>query len=175
MAHEALKGYEPTLDEQVQTKRVVFERARELGLNEAAARDLASLATQGMAWTAKKFVRCLELYTDERIWQTEHLFVEFEPLRPKKADFTQALKLIYRSRSAALHTGESLPATVGVGTSPDIPIDAMGVVFSGEAFLPPVTWFERVVHVALRSFIESQRVQARRTQSKNDGLTGKGE
>jgi hypothetical protein len=46
---------------------------------------------------------------------------------------------------------------VGVGTSAAIPVDAVEAVLSGERVMPPVTWFERVVQLALVRYVESQR------------------
>jgi hypothetical protein len=157
LASEALKDYSPTDDEKVKAKEKVFDKAIQLGLKEDAARELAIVATHGMGWTSKKFQRCLRQYTDDRLWQRDDLFITLEPFLPKKADFERALSDIYHSRSSALHTGRSFPATVGVGTSALVPIDAVVAAFSGDRLLPPVTWFERVVQLALVSYIEAQR------------------
>jgi len=124
LAGEALKEFSPTDDEKVKAKGKVYDRAIQLGLPEAAARELAILATHGMSWTSKKFQRCLQRYTDDRLWEKDDLFITIEPFLPKKVDFERALGDIYHSRSSALHAGRSFPATVGVGTSARIPIDA---------------------------------------------------
>jgi hypothetical protein len=157
LAGEALKEYSPTDDEKVKAKEKVYDRAIQLGLTEEAARDLAIVATHGMSWTSKKFQRCLQRYTDDRLWQKDDLFITIEPFLPKKADFERVLGDIYRSRSSALHAGRSFPPTVGVGTSSRVPIDALIAALSGGRLLPPVTWFERVVQLALVSYIEEQR------------------
>jgi hypothetical protein len=157
LASEAVKDYSPTDDEKVDAKKKVYDRAIQLGLTQEGARDLAIEATRGMSWTSTKFQRCLRQYTDARLWQKDDLFITVEPFLPKEADFERALRDIYHSRSAALHTGQSFPASVGVGTSSQVSIDAMMAVFSGDRLLPPVTWFERVVQLALVSYIESQR------------------
>ena len=147
----------------IKAKEKVYDRAIQLGLNEAAARELAILAAQGLSWTRKKFQRCLQRYTDDRLWQKDDLFITIEPFVPKKADFERVLGDIYRARSSALHAGRSFPATVGVGTSRRVPIDAVISAFSGERLLPPVTWFERVVRLALVSYIEEQRAARPKT------------
>lgn len=157
LAHTALKEYSPADEERIATKKVVFDRARKLGLDESNARELALAAAHGLSWTAKKFEQCLRRYTDEQIWQKDDLFIELEPALPRREKFAEALRLIYRSRSAALHTGEGLASTAGLGTSPYIPVDAFAAVLSGKDVLPPVTWFERVVQRALFEFIELQR------------------
>ncbi len=156
LAGDALKEYSPTDDEKVNAKEKVYDRAIQLGLNEEAARELAIVATHGMSWTSKKFQRCLQRYTDDRLWQKDDLFITIEPFLPKKADFARVLGDIYRSRSSALHAGRPFPATVGVGTSTRVPIDALVAALSHERLLPPVTWFERVVQLALVSYIEEQ-------------------
>jgi hypothetical protein len=172
LAGEALKDYSPTDDEKVKAKKKVYDRAIQLGVIEAGARDLAIVATHGMAWTSKKFQRCLQQYTDDRLWQKDDLFVTVEPFLPKKTDFERVLGDIYHSRSSALHAGRSFPATVGVGTSPQIPIDAVVAAFSGERLLPPVTWFERVVQLALVSYIEEQRAAQPKTSQQTAPKVG---
>lgn len=157
LAQAALKDYSPTDEERVATKKAVLEKAASLGLSASDARELALTATQGLTWAAKKFEGCLLRYTDHRIWEKDDLFIQLEPALPKEENFADALRLIYRSRSAALHSGEALGATAGLGTSPYIPVEAMAAMFSGKRWLPPVTWFERVVQRALCLFIESQR------------------
>lgn len=157
LAHAALKEYCPTDEERIATKKGVFDKARQLGLDESGARELALTATHGLSWATKKFEQCLRRYTDERIWEKDDLFMELQPALPKREKFAEALRLIYRSRSAALHTGEGMAPTVGLGTSPYIPVDAVAAVLSGKDVLPPVTWFERVVQRAVLAFIESQR------------------
>ncbi len=163
LAGEALKAYSPTDDEKVRAKGKVYDRAIQLGLDESAARELAIVATHGMSWTSKKFQRCLQQYTDDRLWQKDDLFITIEPFLPKKSDFKRVLGDIYHSRSSALHAGRSFPASVGVGTSAWVPIDAMVAAFSGERQLPPVTWFERVVQLALVSYLEEQRAAQPKT------------
>ena len=157
LSSEALKAYSPADDRKIKSKQGVYDRAKQLGLSEENAAELAILATHGMGWTSKKFQLCLMKYTDARLWQKDDLFINFDPILPKEDNFEQALSNIYHSRSGALHTGKSFPATVGLGTSPQVSIHALAGVLSGER-LPPVTWFERVVQMALVSYIESQRV-----------------
>jgi hypothetical protein len=158
LAHAAMKDYVPTDEERIAAKRGVFDKARKLGLDESGARELALAAAQGMGWTARKFEQCLLRFTDERIWHKDDLFIELAPALPNQQIFVKTLKFIYRSRSAALHTGESLAPTARLGTSPYIDVDAVAAVLAGKTSLPPVTWFERVVQSALLSFIEAQLV-----------------
>lgn len=164
LATEALKGYAPTDDEKVSLKKPVYDRARKLGLSEQDSRELALLAAKGPFWTGQKFQRCLEQYTDKRLWSKDELFLTPEPMLPSESEFAEKLKLVYRSRSGALHTGKSLGATAGVGTSPWVPIDALDPLFSGEQTMPPVTWLERVVQMALVNYTESQRAALKAQQ-----------
>ena len=157
LAHVALKDYCPTDEERIATKKAVFDQATKYGLDANGARDLALAATHGLTWAAKRFEQCLLRYTNERIWQRDDLFIEVPPALPRQENFAEVLRLIYRSRSAALHTGEGLAPTAGLGTSRWVPIDAQVAILSGKTVLPPVTWFERVVQTALCSFIDSQR------------------
>jgi len=157
LASEAPKGYSPTDGEKVGIKKPVYDQARKLGLSEQDSRELALLAARGSSWTSRRFQRCLQQYTDKRLWVKDDLFLTPEPMLPRESEFLEKLKFIYRSRSTALHTGAGLGATAGVGTSPWVPIDALEAALSGEQVMPPVTWFERVVQLALVSYVESHR------------------
>jgi len=159
LAQAALKGYCPTDDEKVSTKPALLKRAKQLGLTDSDARELCLAATRELSWTSRKFEKCLMQFAAPWIWQKDELYIELEAALPKKENFSEALRFIYRSRSAALHAGEGLAPTAAIGTSPHIPVDAVIAVLSGKMVLPPVTWFERVVQSALCSFIESQRPQ----------------
>ena len=161
LASEAFKDYSPTDDEKVAVKRPVYDYARSLNLTDQQARELAIVATKEMFWTARKFQQCLERYTDKRLWEKDDLFLIPEPLLPRATEFSENLKLIYRSRSGALHSGTALPASAAVGTGPYVPVDALYAVMAGERVLPPVTWFERVVQLALVSYVQSQRAAQR--------------
>ena len=83
LAGEALKDYSPTDDEKVKAKKKVYDRAIQLGVIEAGARDLAIVATHGMAWTSKKFQRCLQLYTGRST------MAERRPIRHRRTVFTK--------------------------------------------------------------------------------------
>jgi hypothetical protein len=156
LAGVALAGFSPTDDEKVKAKPLIFARAKKLGLRAIDARDLAVLATEGMGWHIKKFVRCLHEFTDDRIWTKDDLFLAPAPFLPTKQTFTKALKAIYSARGAALHAGEAYSESVSIGTSPNIPVGAFLASLAGEDMLPPVTWFERVVQRAIIVYVESK-------------------
>jgi hypothetical protein len=156
LAQHALEGYSPGDDEKARRKPAVQKRAREFGLSQAEARELAILATEGMSWSYNRFEQFLTQYTDDRIWLKDDLFVTLEPFFPRRSDLGRVLSQIYGARGALLHTGSSYPATVGVGTSNQIPVTALPTILAGEHPLPPVTWFERVVQHAAVSYITSQ-------------------
>ena len=153
LASVAAKNFQPTDAEKADTKRVVSNRALALGLAEPAARELAILATADMKWTGQKFRQCLMRYADDSIWLPDDLFVLEADWLPKREEFETVLRKICRMRGAVLHSGERFPASVGIGTTPLVPVRALQDLLAGDTF-PPVTWFERVVQRAALCYAE---------------------
>ncbi len=157
LANAALKDYQPSESEMVEAKKSVFQRAREFGLEEDKARQLALDACRGDRWLSRKFRQFLSTYASSReIWARDRLFIVTENLCPQPEDFDSVLGRIYRIRSRNLHAGSPFPRHVGLGTAPsyparDLPLDPLAT-----PDVPPVPWFERVVSVASQRFIQEQ-------------------
>ena len=155
MANKVFSDYSPSRAEMVATKDIVAQRAMDLGLAQENSEELAVLACNGMTWTSRKFQIFLKDMTDETIWQPDGLFRIPEGFEPAAEDFDRVLKEIYRGRGAAVHGGQAYGPSVGVGSSPRVPVRAMQELFSGGPKVPPVGWFERVVNLALNRYLDT--------------------
>ena len=146
-------------EKKVSVKSCVRDRAIDLGLSEQQARDLAVEACAGMNWQKDRFVDFLArhvLDTNE-LWEEEDdLFHMGNCPLPQRKTFEEAVKCVFDARSAFVHTGHPYPVSIQVGLTPYIPVQAIPVIMSGEMPLPPVAWFERVVNIAMRTFIGRQ-------------------
>lgn len=154
VATGVLRSFKPSEAEMVKVKHPVFDLALEFGLSEEQAQKLAIAACQEHSWTHRKFKKFICDHVGEEIWTKDDVFIDMAPLIPPKERFESALSQIYISRSKGLHAGEHYPITATVGTSPWMPAKIMLELGSSREPFPPVTWFERVVNVALRTFIE---------------------
>ncbi len=154
IAMRVLHSFEPSDTEKVSAKQPVYRLAQRYGLTEEQAKQLAIAAWKGSNAARRKFEKFLTDYVTDELWTSDDLFLDLGPFRPRKEGFDKALRQIYKIRSTALHHGYSYPLTAGLGTSPLIPTKMMLEFDSGEEVFPPVTWFERVVNIALRTYVE---------------------
>lgn len=155
IANKVLSDYSPSPQEKVEVKGGVARRAQELGLTRENAEELAVLACADMPWASRKFRKFLKEMTDKSLWEPDELFSIHEVYKPSAQDLDQALKRIYESRSAVVHEGEGYGPAVGLGTAPMIPVGALQELLSGGPKVPPVTWFERVVNIALNRYLDA--------------------
>ena len=155
IANSVFSSFKPSIDEMTKVKRSVFDLALEFGLSEPEAKKLVIEACHGLSWSGRKFKNFLCDHVGNEIWTTEDdVFVDMQFLTPKRERFEYALSQIYDSRSKGLHAGKDYPISGTVGTSPLIPAKMMLEFDTSKDFFPPVTWFERVVNVALRTYLE---------------------
>jgi hypothetical protein len=157
MANKHLSSYTPPLEEILNEKRNLVDRALQFGLAKPDAEELAALACKGMSWISKKFRAFLSQYTPEDVFEeADDLFPMPVPeaMKPSKATFESALRKIYDSRSALAHQGQPYAASVALGTGDGYPFRALRDVLSGQSDIPPVTWFEKVVNFALNRYLE---------------------
>jgi hypothetical protein len=108
----------------------------------------------------QRFVAFIEMHLPDEFWTTADADYDesSHKLLPQigKADLSKRLKAIYDARSEYVHSGAPFPAYVEVGSRKTIPA---GVVIDllklpeQKRPLPPVIWFERVVHLVLVEFI----------------------
>lgn len=154
IANSVCSSFRPNGDEMVKVKRPVFKLALKFGLGEPEAKQLAIEACKRDSWIYRKFSKFLCENVGDELWtKKDDVFVEMEFLVPKKKRFEYALRQIYKSRGKDLHAGINYPISATVGTSPFIPAKMMLELDKKDHF-PPVTWFERVVSIALCSYLE---------------------
>lgn len=154
IATSVLRSYKPSETEMVDVKRPVFDLALKFGLSEGQAKEVAVAACQEHSWNHRKFKKFLCDHVGEELWTKDDVFMDMALLIPQKERFESALSQIYVSRSKGLHAGHHYPITAAVGTSPWLPAKIILELGSLKSPFPPVTWFERVVNIALRTFVE---------------------
>ena len=154
LASIALATYQPEESERISIKANVAKRARELGLCEAQADEVALEATKGDYWLTRKFVKfCKDYCPASELKLRDPVFMLPEFLMPAENDFEVFLKRIYRARSKNLHVAAPFPPGAGIGTSPMIKVRELPLNPLKKLEIPPVTWFERVVSVAARRYL----------------------
>jgi len=155
IANSVFSSFKPSIDEMTKVKRSVFDLALEFGLSEPEAKKLVIEACQGLSWSGRKFKKFLCDHVGDEIWtEKDDVFADMQFLAPKKERFEYALDQIYKNRGTSLHVGKDYPISGTVGTSPRIPAKMMLEFGTSKNFFPPVTWFERVVNIALRTYLE---------------------
>jgi hypothetical protein len=156
MANAALKQFQPDDAAKVEHKKAVYESAMSLGLGKEAAKKLAIEACRGEYWATKKFKKFLMDNVAESVWtEQDELFHQMsKDILPKGQDFEKTLGKIYNARSKATHVGEPFPISASYSGGPSINARAASVLFGTDGAFPPVVWFERIVHSALRGFWE---------------------
>jgi hypothetical protein len=108
----------------------------------------------------QRFVTFIELHLSDDFWVIPDTDYD-EPSRnflPKigKADMSKRLKAVYDARSEYVHSGVPFPQYVEVGSRDRIPIGVATDLLNlpeQKRPVPPVIWFERVVHLVIREFM----------------------
>lgn len=155
IANAVHQSYTPTKADMLKTKGNVAELAVKFGLSKEKANQLMVEACKGIPWAKKKFSKFLLENVSDALWKADDLFKlppQF-PL-PNKNDFEAAIHEIYEARSKALHSGGSFPASASIVTGPMLPAKALFELDGTQRPFPPVSWFERVVNIAIQSFVE---------------------
>jgi len=161
IANFVYSDFIPDRATQIRTKNNVKKLAMRRGLEEPPAEDIAVEACKGIPWAKKKFVKFIVEHTNDSLFTKEDSLFNLPILfAPKKQNFEDSLDEIYKMRSNAGHRGQTFPPQVGLGTQPNVSIFAMtqferDFKKTGTGFVvPPATWFERVVNLALLTYIE---------------------
>jgi hypothetical protein len=76
-----------------------------------------------------------------------------EHLLPSRNHYEDALGEIYVARSKNVHVAVPFPAGTGIGINPWINVRDLPLEPDGQPEIPPVTWFERVVSIAVRRYL----------------------
>ena len=91
-------------------------------------------------------------YPPMDVCEPDEVFPVADGWMPKREDFESALKAIYEARSKHLHEGRPFPEWT-------IALPALYYALPSKAseYVPPVTWFERAVSLALNRFLATER------------------
>ena len=153
LANSYFEDYQPTDEEKIASQAKLMNAASKYNLSEDDIKQLAlTAASQGQKWNLKKFLKFIEDFCTDKIWDKDELFELEGALLPSKGDFEKALKTIYNSRSEFQHQGKPFPEMAKIGGGPTISIKASHSLMSGEKF-PCVYWFEKVVNLTLKNFL----------------------
>ena len=148
--------YKPTDEQMIEIKKSVFVLAKQFGLKEDEARQLAIEACKGISWTSRKFTKFLLDNTNDKLWENDDdLFKVPARLLPTSENYETVLNNIYTARGKLTHGGYSFPLSSAIGIGPTSPSRAFTSFDWSSKPFPPVVWFERVVSNALNSFIEN--------------------
>lgn len=160
ICNNVFKDYKPDRQDMIEMKRNVKAEAIKYGLNDEQSGELAVKACEGIPWITRKFVKFLNDFKSDDLWNDDDLFQIPDFLIPQKENFEETLKSIYNARGKMQHAGQFFPPTSSVGSQPTIPsriyTSSMKSIFSSKQQFPPVCWFERVVNLALNNFLHSQ-------------------
>jgi len=129
----------------------VAAKARSFGCPEEQAGDLAVEACQREFWIGRKFKKFLTTFSSEEVYGPDEVFPLAEGWEPKREDLDRVLGAVYNARSKHLHTGKEFPAWISHGATVAVPAAAYELPRTAE-YVPPVTWFERLVSSAVRGF-----------------------
>lgn len=121
--------------------------------------DLKSELLRTERFLSKKFVNFLVKFTPKDSWTIRDEIYDYENVFPalNQSNFEKCLKLIYNHRSKYLHGGQPFPIYVEFGIRRTHPSDMMGELFGirgKDKYLPPFSWFERLVHLAIIEFMK---------------------
>lgn len=153
MANKVLKKIKPSPDDRLKTKRPVYDLAKKFGLKDEKAKELALAACKDNQWSKWKFKKFLIDNVTEDLWtKRDSLHIQIPKFNPNKDDFEESLGKIYEIRSNVLHSGASFPPTATIGQRSRHP-SPIQLIDPKKPF-PPITWFERVVRLAIVNFIK---------------------
>ncbi len=157
LASAALETFEPDDAEKLAVKAEVQRQAKTYGLDDIQANRLALLACKGMAWTKRKFTKFLmDRVSPADLAAKDAVFMLPQHFCPSVEETEKKLGLIYTARSGNLHGGLGFPASVAVGTSPNIRFGQMLLNPLKPPEVPPVPWFDRIVSLAAQKFVLEQ-------------------
>jgi hypothetical protein len=156
------ESYTPTPAQHMANRADLVAILKQCGLDTDQIERVFAIVMKPMPWTRQRFMRFIETYVPEDVWEeTDPLYpnLPLKPfgLLPTRDKLRPILGAIYAKRSAGSHAGQPYPAYVSIGSLPTISSDAMRALrATAEADrLPPVTWFERVAQGTLVRFMRS--------------------
>lgn len=156
IANKTFSTYTPTNEQMAETKKPVAKLAKEFGLSDDQANQLAIKACKGIPWSLRKFTKFLLDNTADELWKEEDdLFKVPAEILPTRENYETVLKDIYRTRGKLSHAGHSFPPSSTIGLGPTFPSKVFrNFDFFSKPF-PPIVWFERIVNHAINTFLKS--------------------
>jgi hypothetical protein len=161
MANDVLRDYRPERTDMIDSEKMVFKMAKEFGLEQDKAEELALTACSNNPWSVRKFTKFLIDNAGQDIWEKDDLFHLDELFWPKKEDLERTIKSIYSVRSGATHHGQPYPPAIALGVGPYLSAEASrdlnltGLPNTAITRIPPIVWFERLANLAINNFIKA--------------------
>jgi hypothetical protein len=157
LANVRYSNYRPSKEEMIKHKQRVRNKAKKAGLTNEQADALAIEACKGEHWTGRKFRTFFAEYLPAQIPEPDELFPLADGWDPRRQDFPKVLTRIYNARSKHLHEGKAFPEWISFGQTVALSPSHHGITVTAATYIPPVTWFERTVSLALKGFFASER------------------
>ncbi len=163
LAGTILKGYTPDPIEIERRRQDLAQVLRRMNLSNGEITEAILTAAKDNPWSTEKFVTFVKKHLPvATLSSPDPLYpgLGFDWLNPSPDDLEEALRQVYRQRSAASHGGRGYPAYVTLGTSASISYDVIRSMHAEwtKKKLPPITWFERVVQASLMGLFASSDV-----------------
>jgi hypothetical protein len=157
LANAVFRDYCPTQQEMIDHKRGIRVKAKEFGLSDQQADALAVEACKSEHWAGRKFRKFFAAYPPMDISEPDEVFPVADGWMPGHEDFEKVLKAIYEARSKHLHEGKPFPEWIARDATIAVPASSYALPAKASEYVPPVTWFERVVSSAVKRFLASER------------------
>lgn len=141
----------------IQHRRGVRVKAREFGLSDEQADALAIAACKSEPWAGRKFREFFAKYAPADVCEPDEVFPVADGWELKHEDLEKVLRAIYDARSKHLHEGKPFPEWIAREATIAMPASWYPLPANPSKYVPPVTWFERVVSSAVNSFLACER------------------
>jgi hypothetical protein len=157
LANTVFCDYQPNREDMIHHRAGIRTKARQFGLSDEQADALAVEACQGEFWAGRKFRAFFAKYQPVDGCDSDEVFPVADGWEPKPENFEKVLKAIYEARSKHLHEGKPFPDWIARGATIAMPASWYASPTNSSKYVPPVTWFERVVSSAVNRFLASER------------------
>jgi hypothetical protein len=155
LANTLFADFSPGREDMIERKRGVAAKAALFGLSTEMAEELAIEACKDDHWALRKFKKFFAEFRSEEAWGRDEVFPLAEGWEPKKEDFSKVLGAIYNARSKHLHEGKEFPEWITRGATVAVPA-SFHMLPKASDYVPPVTWFERLVSCTLRRLLAAE-------------------
>lgn len=106
----------------------------------------------------RKFVRFIEEFLPDEFWVIPDELYKYASVFPliDRDRLGTSLRMLYDARSTFVHSGVPFPPYVEFGLRdrhPPVVALELGAVHGKEKYLPPLSWFERIAHLAMVEYM----------------------